>query len=45
MNLAGVKGTTANAVSTGVQLKVPQLCEDRSRPACCYPIVSVYTNE
>lgn len=25
---------------TGHQLTVPQLCEDRSRPACCYPIVS-----
>lgn len=24
----------------GMQLKKPQLCEDKSRPACCYTIVS-----
>lgn len=25
---------------TGDNLKVPQMCEDQSRPACCYAIVS-----
>lgn len=25
----------------GQQLTEPQLCEDQSRPACCYVVVSV----
>lgn len=27
-------------ITAGVLLKTPQLCEDKSRPACCYEIVS-----
>jgi hypothetical protein len=27
-------------IGVGDELKKPQLCEDQSRPACCYTIVS-----
>jgi hypothetical protein len=32
-------------MALGDQLTLPQLCEDQSRPACCYTIVSYILNK